>query len=1222
MGLGLLGLFACSALLFTGPAHAAWPPPDDDGLDLSDPQYWPNDPGYESTWEHFSFVPSQVASRVGAYSPYELDIGVGVHADRAWQKTTGDRRVIIAVLDSGIRWHERELVNKFYLNRGELPPPDAGCTGDGTEHDVNGDGYFNVQDYTTDTGVESPVNVCDTRLLAYPGGWDTNNNGHLDPQDLIRIFSDGVDDDDNGYIDDISGWDVYFNDNDAEDDTDYGHGTGEAKDSGGEGNNGFGSIGVCPDCSILMVRSGESYMTDVNDFAMSVTFAVDSGASVVQSAQGSYNNSNFSRAAIDYAWDHDVTLIMSAADENSFHHNFPGSVNHTIYVHSIQHDTSNWQEAKTFLNYCNCTNYGAQLALSTPGASCSSEAVGRTSGIAGLIYSMALKEDVPFPGGAPKPTDHFGARRLRSDEVRQLLIQTVDDIHDANTHDDPERYPTREGWEMRFGYGRTNVGRAVREIEKGRIPPVVDIVEPQWFEPLYPEQTPTVVLTGQISWRDDYDSVDYVVEWAPGIEPDDDDFTPLAQGQGVTAPIVGQLATWDISSLTVENPDQPPPDRHVNRHMVTLRIRVTTNSSISELDGVKAELRKGVWVVRDPDLLPGFPIYIGASGESPPKTADIDDDGVREIVYVDGDGWIHVIKGDGSYAEGWPQPMNRMPYLDPANPASHNASYAFQSGEMSDEVPSGTAHLAPAIHDIDNDGELEIVVTNLEGFVLVFDPAGNLKPGFPVEIDRSLTFDAREDRNIESSIMASATLEDLDGDGDFEIIVAAQDGHVYCWHHDGGLVSGFPVKLFVEGDTDFARSISAPSVGDIDGDGQVDILVGSNQSHSERGSFFAIRATGNDHSGGPFLPGFPIRVLSANLLPYVGTGIAGTAAVADVDGDGRMEFAISGVGSPTQIFDGDGYLWKAMENGVPSIPEKAFGPGSDSDDMPLMIFFTNPVFSDLTSDGRLNLLQGGGGLLIAAAMAAGGTRVDFDHLLGVWDAKQGRFLHDFPRRVEDYQFFLSPAVADIDGDGHPEAIHGSAGYYVHAWNYRGVEPTGWPKFTGGWIAASPAVGDITGDGFLDVITGTRDGWLFAWRTTGSVDGRIEWESYKHDNRNTGNYHTPLEQGTIEVTINPDIDGDLIPNDEDCDLDGDGIDNLEDDDVDGDGVPNDWDYDDDGDGIQDEDDPTPLGPSGDECRQPPSKKKGCDCAAGGSGPDAGLPIVLLFGLIVIGLRRRR
>ena len=66
-----------------------------------------------------------------------------------------------------------------------------------------------------------------TKLGADRIAGDLNRNCILDPGDLILMFSDGVDDDANGYTDDICGWDFFKNDNDAYDDTRYGHGTGE-----------------------------------------------------------------------------------------------------------------------------------------------------------------------------------------------------------------------------------------------------------------------------------------------------------------------------------------------------------------------------------------------------------------------------------------------------------------------------------------------------------------------------------------------------------------------------------------------------------------------------------------------------------------------------------------------------------------------------------------------------------------------------------------------------------------------------------------------------------------------------------------------------------------------------------------------------------------------------------------------------------------------------------
>ncbi len=1210
--------------LVGGDARAQWPPPDVDGLDLSDTQYWPNDPGYENRWNYWSYIPADAVARVTAFSPYEIALGAGFHADRAWQKTTGDRRVIIAILDGGVRWSDAEVVNQFYLNEAELPPPDTGCGGTGTVHDINGDGWLNVQDYTDNFGAEQPTTPCDTRILAHDGGnWDSNNNGILDPGDLIAIFSDGIDDDNNGYVDDISGWDVYADNNDPETDTDFYHGKNTAKQAAAQGNNGLGDLGTCPNCAILNVRVGESFVVDTNDFAMGTIFSVDAGASVIADNLGALNNTKLSQDAIDYAWKNDVVVIASAADENSYHHNFPGTNNHTVYTHAIQFDSAHFADAKTYLNFANCTNYGAQLALSTPGTLCSSEAVGRTSGIAGLIYAMALKMDVPFPDGAPKASDRYGARRLRADEVKQLLTLSADDIYDPATATDPTRYPTRVGWERRFGYGRTNAGNAVRQVEAGRIPPVVDIVTPTWFQPIYPEQTPSVDILGEVWFRaadaSGYDSVDYVVEWAPGIEPDDGDFTTLAEETGVTQPVTGVLASWDVSNVTIDNGDEGPPDRISNKYMVTLRVRVTTNSTISELDGVRGEMRKAVHVVRDPDLLPGFPVFIGAGGLGAPKTADIDGDGVRDIVYADNDGFLNVFKGDGSYVAGFPAAVNPLPHLDPGNALHHRDATAFTVGGVSPDVNSSVV-AAPAIADLDGDGDTEIVVTTLDGWVYVFDDAGNNEPGFPVELDRSLALNPSEHRNLDSGIFAAPALEDLDGDGTYEIIVGAMDGHVYAWHSDGTTVPGFPVMLWLDGDEDFSRTLSSPAIGDIDGDGVPEIVLGSSQVHNAMGSFWAIAADGNNNPDGPFKEGFPIKVLTVELLPLIGVGVFVTPALADVDGDGDVEISLAGNVGPPLIFDGDGNLYRAMEAGTASIPEKAFGPASPSADMPLQVIFTNPAFADLNNDGRVDLLQGAAGLLVAATFAQGGERLEFDHLIGAWDARSARFLHAFPQIQDDWQFFLQPIAADLDDDGLPEVINGSAGYYLRAYDRYGRSPEGWPKFTGGWIGAPPAVGDINGDGFLDIIASTRNGWLFAWSTAGSVDGRIDWESFKHDNRNTGNLHTPLEQGTREIQCIDDIDADGIPNAEDTDIDGDGVANEDDDDVDGDEVPNDWDFDDDGDCEHDGIDETPQGPTG-SIDATNNGGGGCGCGTG-STPASGLPILLLLGLLVLGVIRRR
>jgi hypothetical protein len=74
----------------------------------------------------------------------------------------------------------------------------------------------------------------------------------------------------------------------------------------------------------------------------------------------------------------------------------------------------------------------------------------------------------------------------------------------------------------------------------------------------------------------------------------------------------------------------------------------------------------------------------------------------------------------------------------------------------------------------------------------------------------------------------------------------------------------------------------------------------------------------------------------------------------------------------------------------------------------------------------------------------------------------------------------------------------------------GTEPTGWPKFTGGWNIANAAVGDVDGDGLNEVAVLTREGYLFVWDTTAPV-ATEEWPKKRHDLRNTGNYEEPAGQ---------------------------------------------------------------------------------------------------------------
>jgi len=146
----------------------------------------------------------------------------GVRADTAWKYSAGDPRVAVAILDTGIRWQDRELVDKVRLNRAELPLPQHSNGSQCGAYDCNRDGALHVDDYADDPRVAN-------------GAGDGESDSMLDGSDLIATFSDGTDADGNGYVDDIAGWDFFDDDNDPFDASSCcsanGHGTGRAREA-------------------------------------------------------------------------------------------------------------------------------------------------------------------------------------------------------------------------------------------------------------------------------------------------------------------------------------------------------------------------------------------------------------------------------------------------------------------------------------------------------------------------------------------------------------------------------------------------------------------------------------------------------------------------------------------------------------------------------------------------------------------------------------------------------------------------------------------------------------------------------------------------------------------------------------------------------------------------------------------------------------------------------
>ena len=98
--------------------------------------------------------------------------------------------------------------------------------------------------------------------VAYGPG--TTADGHISRGSLIARISDGVDNNGDGYGDNTAGWDFSSQDNDPFDSYHYGHGTGEARDSNAEANNGTGGGGSATGRRNMTHRGGAPVSVEVN----------------------------------------------------------------------------------------------------------------------------------------------------------------------------------------------------------------------------------------------------------------------------------------------------------------------------------------------------------------------------------------------------------------------------------------------------------------------------------------------------------------------------------------------------------------------------------------------------------------------------------------------------------------------------------------------------------------------------------------------------------------------------------------------------------------------------------------------------------------------------------------------------------------------------------------------------------------------------------------------
>ncbi|MHC4158437.1 MAG: LamG-like jellyroll fold domain-containing protein [Planctomycetota bacterium] len=229
----------------------------------------------------------------------------------------------------------------------------------------------------------------------------------------------GVDDDNNGYVDDIYGYDFYNYDGDPMDDSSpiY-HGTHCSGTIGALGNNGEGVAGVCWKVKIMALKflsSGGGGWT--SDAIMCVDYSVLMGANLSSNSWGGGGYSQGLKDAIDTAGAAGMLFVASAGNDNSntdTYPHYPSSYDSESVI-SVMSTTRN--DSKSGFS-----NYGPiSVDLGAPGSDILS-----CKGGGGYQYLSGTSMAGPHVAGACALLWSMN-QTLSNSEVKDILLQSVDE---------------------------------------------------------------------------------------------------------------------------------------------------------------------------------------------------------------------------------------------------------------------------------------------------------------------------------------------------------------------------------------------------------------------------------------------------------------------------------------------------------------------------------------------------------------------------------------------------------------------------------------------------------------------------------------------------------------------------------------------------------------------------------------------------------------------------